>query len=117
MIVPEKREVVQLQRDLWLSESRRRQAQCELDRVQSRGGNKDQATREYENRLREQQEARAQLDLFKNYKPDVNIVYYKNMVVCSPRKAWKALSQKFHGMGGETTEEDCGEETGSYGKW
>jgi len=98
--VPEKREVVQLQRDLWLSEYRRRQAQCELDRVQSRGGNKDQATREYENRLREQQEARAQLDLFKNYKPDVNIVYYDEYGrTLTPKEAWKALSHKFHGKG------------------
>ncbi|OAX39563.1 SART-1-domain-containing protein [Rhizopogon vinicolor AM-OR11-026] len=94
------REVVQLQRDLWLAEYRRRQAQRELERVQSRGGNKDQATREYENRLREQQEARAQLDLFKNYKPDVNIVYYDEYGrSLTPKEAWKALSHKFHGKG------------------
>jgi U4/U6.U5 tri-snRNP-associated protein 1 len=94
------REVVQLQRDLWLAEYRRRQAQRELERVQSRGGNKDQATREYENRVREQQEARAQLDLFKNYKPDVNIVYYDEYGrSLTPKEAWKALSHKFHGKG------------------
>jgi U4/U6.U5 tri-snRNP-associated protein 1 len=94
------REVVQLQRDLWLAEYRHRQAQRDLERVQSRGGNKDQATREYENRLREQQEARAQLDLFKNYKPDVNIVYYDEYGrSLTPKEAWKALSHKFHGKG------------------
>ena len=94
------REQVQLQRDLWLAEYRRRQAQRELERVQSRGGNKDQATREYENRLREQQEARAQLELFKNYKPDVNIVYYDEYGrSLTPKESWKALSHKFHGKG------------------
>ncbi|KAF8477861.1 hypothetical protein JB92DRAFT_1956225 [Gautieria morchelliformis] len=50
------REGVQLQRDLWLAEQRRRITQRELDREKSHGSNKDQATREYENRLREQQE-------------------------------------------------------------
>src|ERR1700754_4307605 len=39
------REQVQLQRDLWLAEQRRRIAQREMERLQSRGGsNKDQAT-------------------------------------------------------------------------
>jgi hypothetical protein len=42
-------EVVQLQRDLWLAEYHRRQAQRDLERVQSCGGNKDQATWEYKN--------------------------------------------------------------------
>jgi hypothetical protein len=42
-------EVVQLQRDLWLAEYRHRQAQRDLERVQSCGGNKDQATWEYKN--------------------------------------------------------------------
>ncbi|KAI5981919.1 SART-1 family-domain-containing protein [Pisolithus albus] len=94
------REKVQRHRDNWLAEHRRRQAQRELERLQSRGGNKDQATREYENRLREQQESRANLEFFKDYKPDVNIVYYDEFGrTLTPKEAWKALSHKFHGKG------------------
>lgn len=94
------REDVQLQRDRFLAEYRHRQIQRETDRLQSRSGNKDQATREYENRLREQQEARAQLELFKDYKPDVEIVYYDEYGrVLTPKESWKALSHKFHGKG------------------
>lgn len=94
------REDVQLHRDRFLAEYRHRQTQRETDRLQSRSGNKDQATREYENRLREQQEARAQLELFKDYKPDVEIVYYDEYGrVLTPKESWKALSHKFHGKG------------------
>lgn len=94
------REKTQLQRDLWLADQRRRVAQREMERLQSRGANKDQAQREYENRLREQQEARDNLEAFKNYKPDVNIVYYDEFGrVLTPKEAWKALSHKFHGKG------------------
>ncbi|KAI0359885.1 SART-1-domain-containing protein [Trametes cingulata] len=94
------RERVQLQRDLWLAEYRWLQAQRELERAKQRGGNKDQATREYENRLREQQEARQLLEAFKNYKPDVNIVYHDEFGrELTPKEAWKALLHKFHGKG------------------
>ncbi|KAF9066625.1 SART-1 family-domain-containing protein [Rhodocollybia butyracea] len=94
------REHTQLQRDLWLADQRRRVAQRELERLQARGGNKDQATREYENRMREQQEARDNLESFKHYKPDVNIVYYdEHGRTLTPKEAWKALSHKFHGKG------------------
>ncbi|KAL6307460.1 SART-1 protein [Sparassis latifolia] len=94
------REKVQLQRDLWLADHRQQVAQRELERARLRGGNKDQATREYENRVREQQEARANLEAFKNYKPDVNIVYYDEFGrELTPKEAWKALSHKFHGKG------------------
>jgi U4/U6.U5 tri-snRNP-associated protein 1 len=94
------REKIQLQRDRWLADQRRRVAQRELDKLNARGGNKDQATREYENRLREQQEARQNLETFKNYKPDVNIVYYDEFGrALTPKEAWKALSHKFHGKG------------------
>ena len=94
------REKVQLQRDLWLANHRRMLAERELDRARARGGNKDQATREYENRLREQQEARQNLDTYKEYKPDVNIVYYDEFGrELTPKEAWKALSHKFHGKG------------------
>ncbi|KAI0303755.1 SART-1 protein [Multifurca ochricompacta] len=94
------RERVQLQRDLWLAEQRRRMGQREIDRLKSRGSNKDQAQREYENRLRDQQEARANLEAFKNYKPDVNIVYHDEFGRSLDwKEAWKALSHKFHGKG------------------
>ena len=92
------RERVQRQRDLWLSEYRTLLAKRELDRLKSRGEKKDQAQREYENRLREQQEAREGLELFKDYKPDVNIVYHDEFGrELTPKEAWKALSHKFHG--------------------
>lgn len=94
------REKIQLQRDMWLADQRRRVAQREVDKLNARGGNKDQATREYENRLREQQEARQNLETFKNYKPDVNIVYYDEFGrALTIKEAWKALSHKFHGKG------------------
>lgn len=94
------RERTQLQRDLWLADQRRRVSQRELEKLQSRGANKDQAQREYENRLREQQEARDNLEAFRNYKPDVNIVYYdEHGRSLTPKEAWKALSHKFHGKG------------------
>ncbi|KAI0749304.1 SART-1 family-domain-containing protein [Daedaleopsis nitida] len=94
------RERVQLQRDLWLADHRRMLAHRELERTKMRGGNKDQATREYENRLREQQEARQNLEGFKNYKPDVNIQYHDEFGrELTPKEAWKALSHKFHGKG------------------
>lgn len=96
----DEREKVQRQHDLWLADYRRMLAQRELDRLQARGGNRDQATREYENRVREQQEARASIDLFKNYKPDVSIAYYDEFGrALAPKEAWKALSHKFHGKG------------------
>ncbi|TFY60449.1 hypothetical protein EVJ58_g5150 [Rhodofomes roseus] len=96
----QERERIQLQRDLWLADYRRKLAERELGRTKGRGGNKDQATREYENRVREQQEARQNLELYKNYKPDVNIVYYDEFGrELTPKEAWKALSHKFHGKG------------------
>ena len=94
------RERTQKQRDLWLAEQRRRVTQRELEKQQSRGGNKDQAQREYENRLREQTEARETMDAFKDYKPDVNVVYHDEFGrTLTQKEAWKALSHKFHGKG------------------
>ena len=96
----EEREKVQLQRDMWLAEQRRRVSERESERHKARGGNKDQTQREYENRQRDQHEARANLELFKDYKPDVNIVYYDEFGrELTPKEAWKALSHKFHGKG------------------
>ncbi|EMD31320.1 hypothetical protein CERSUDRAFT_119882 [Gelatoporia subvermispora B] len=94
------RERIQRQRDVWLADYRRMVAQRELERAKMRGGNKDQATREYENRVREQQEARQNLESYKNYKPDVNITYHDEFGrELTPKEAWKALSHKFHGKG------------------
>lgn len=94
------RENVQMRRDAWLAQQRHRVAERELEKLRSRGGNRDQATREYENRLREQQEARETMDAYKDYKPDVNIVYYDDHGrALSSKEAWKALSHKFHGKG------------------
>ncbi|EKM58305.1 uncharacterized protein PHACADRAFT_140122 [Phanerochaete carnosa HHB-10118-sp] len=96
----QEREHVQKQRDLWLANYRHLLAQRDLERAKTRGGNKDQATREYENRHREQQEARQNLDAFKDYKPDVEIKYYDEFGrELAPKEAWKALSHKFHGKG------------------
>lgn len=94
------RERVQKQRDLWLAQVRRQQVRRDLDKSQARGSNKDQSQREYDNRLREQQDARETMDLFKDYKPDVNIVYPdENGRLMDVKEAWKALSHKFHGKG------------------
>ena len=94
------RERVQRQRDLWFAEYRSRQALRELEKAKARGEKKDQAQREYENRLREQQEAREALDLYKDYKPDVNITYHDEFGrELTPKEAWKMLSHRFHGKG------------------
>lgn len=96
----QEREKVQLQRDVWLADYRRLLAHRDLEKARMRGGNKDQATREYENRMRDSQEAKANLEAYKSYKPDVNIVYYDEFGrVLTPKEAWKALSHKFHGKG------------------
>ncbi|TXT05942.1 hypothetical protein VHUM_03703 [Vanrija humicola] len=94
----EERERQQKQHDLWLADHRRRQAQKEMERIAARGGNKDQAQREYDNRMREQQEARSALDAFKNYKPDIKIAYHDEFGrEMTAKEAWKSLSHKFHG--------------------
>ena len=92
------RERVQKQKDLWLADYRRRQAQRDMERIQARGGNKDQAQRDWEARVREQNEARDALEMYKNYKPDINIVYHDEFGrEMTPKEAWKSLSHKFHG--------------------
>jgi U4/U6.U5 tri-snRNP-associated protein 1 len=94
------RERIQREKDKWLAEHRHRLAQRELDRLRSRGQNKDQATREYDNRTREQHEAREVMENFKNYKPDIDIKYHDEFGrVLTPKEAWKALSHRFHGKG------------------
>jgi U4/U6.U5 tri-snRNP-associated protein 1 len=51
-------------------------AKRELEKIQARGGNKDQAQREWEGKIREQNEARDAMEMYKDYKPDVTIVYH-----------------------------------------
>lgn len=90
------RERLQKEKDLWLADRRRRLAQRELERIQARGGNKDQATLEYEKRMREQREAADAVEAFRSYKPDVNIVYHDEFGrELTPKEAWKALSHRF----------------------
>lgn len=94
------REKTQRDKDQWLAQHRQTLALRELERLRSKGQAKDQATREYENRLREQQEARQSLEFFKDYKPDVEIKYHDEFGrELTPKEAWKALSHKFHGKG------------------
>ena len=96
------RERVQKERDMWLADARRRTAKLHLEKIQMRGGNKDQATREYENRMREQREAADAVERYKNYKPDIQIVYHDEFGrSLTPKEAWKALSHRFqyvHGL-------------------
>ena len=98
------RERIQRERDLWLAEQRTRAALREVERAAARGVNRDQQQREYENRLREQNEVRASIKSFENYKPDVNIVYHDEFGrEMTPKEAWKALSHRFHGKGSGKT--------------
>jgi U4/U6.U5 tri-snRNP-associated protein 1 len=51
----------------------------QLERSRTRGGNgpdMDQAAREYANKMREQQEAKAALAAYKDYNPDVQMNYF-----------------------------------------
>lgn len=72
----------------------------EMDRLRAKSSTKDQAQREYENRQREQHDARDVMDLYKDYKPDVEIKYYDEFGrEMDKKEAWKALSHRFHGKG------------------
>jgi U4/U6.U5 tri-snRNP-associated protein 1 len=96
----EERERLQRQKDSWLASHRRLLAERELARLRSRGQNKDQTAREYENRMREQQEARETMESYKDYKPDVELKYYdESGRELDTKEAWKALSHRFHGKG------------------
>jgi U4/U6.U5 tri-snRNP-associated protein 1 len=93
------REKTQKEKDRWLAKHRALQARLEQDKLNSRM-NRDGPAREYDNRRREQEEQRRLADSFKDYKPDVNIVYYDdNGRALSTKEAWKALSHVFHGKG------------------
>ncbi|KAF8264802.1 SART-1 family-domain-containing protein [Lactarius quietus] len=72
-------------------------AQQEINHLKSHSSNKDQAQQEYENHIQEQQEAWGNLEAFKNYKPNTNIVYHNEFGhALDQKEAWKALSHKFH---------------------
>lgn len=72
------RERRQKDQDRWMALQRAKAAAREAERVaaKAQGSAKDQATREADNRARELAEARGALDNFRDYKPDINIVYH-----------------------------------------
>lgn len=74
--VDAEKEKTQREYDLWKADFRRREAQKEIDRLKARGQNMDQAQREYENRAREQREIRDAHELYKSYKPNIDIKYH-----------------------------------------
>jgi U4/U6.U5 tri-snRNP-associated protein 1 len=103
-LTPEEREKERLYKDkmAWLIEQRRRDALRELEKEKTKkmGDAKDQATREYENRMREAAAAKEAMEAYRHYKPDVEIKYNDEFGRELTRKeAWKALSHKFHGKG------------------
>ncbi|KAF8751852.1 SART-1 family [Rhizoctonia solani] len=93
----EERERTQKHKDAWLASHRRLLAERELARLRSRGMSKDQAAREYENRVRDQQEARETMESYKDYKPDIELKYYDD----TGREQWACQD-------GEANEKDCG---------
>jgi U4/U6.U5 tri-snRNP-associated protein 1 len=94
------REKTQRDRDRWLADHRAKELALEQERMRARGPGRDQNTREYDNRKREQLETRIMTESFKDYKPDVNIVYHDEFGrELTPKEAWKALSHRFHGKG------------------
>lgn len=95
-----RKERLQKQHDLWLADHKRRLAREEMEKLAARGtaAQKDQAQREYENRQREMAEARAALEEFKHYRPEVELKYHDEFGrEMTPKEAWKSLSHRFHG--------------------
>ena len=95
-----RRDKAQREYDRWLAERRHEEHIRELERQLSKaqGSSKDQATREYENKQRELEEARRAQERFRNYKPDVEIKYHDEFGrELEAREAWKQLSHVFHG--------------------
>jgi len=70
------REATQRANDLWKADFRRRAAMREVEKLRARGQPMDDAQREYEKRRREQQEIRDAAELYKSYKPSVEIKYH-----------------------------------------
>jgi U4/U6.U5 tri-snRNP-associated protein 1 len=101
-VTPEQkeRERKQKENDAWLANRRLqdRLREAELAASKAQGSSKDQATREYENKMREMEDARVALEKFKNYSPDIDIKYNdefgRNL---NHHEAWKRLSHIFHG--------------------
>lgn len=94
------KERLQKQHDLWLADHKRRLAREEMEKLASRGTahQKDQAQREYENRQREMAEAKAALEEFRHYRPEVELKYHDEFGrEMTPKEAWKSLSHRFHG--------------------
>jgi U4/U6.U5 tri-snRNP-associated protein 1 len=70
------KEAIQRANDLWKADFRRRAAMREVEKLRARGQPMDDAQREYEKRRREQQEIRDAAELYKSYKPSVEIKYH-----------------------------------------
>ncbi|KAI9621124.1 hypothetical protein H4Q26_013322 [Puccinia striiformis f. sp. tritici PST-130] len=103
-LTPEEREKERLYKDkmAWLVEQRKTEKLRELEKEKTKkmGDAKDQATREYENRMREAAAAKDAMEAYRHYKPDVEIKYNDEFGrELSRKEAWKALSHKFHGKG------------------
>ena len=73
---------------MWLAEERRRLAQRQVEKLQGRRQDKDQATRKYENHMGEQQEARNSLDAFKNYKLFIDLMEHQRNRSIVPCSGW-----------------------------
>lgn len=101
-LTPEEQELerVRKERDAWIALQKARDRAREEEKRLSKlaGSAKDQAQREYENKLRAQREAQDALKAFENYKPVIDIKYTdefgRNQ---TPKEAWKHLSHQFHG--------------------
>mgnify|MGYP001574731400 CR=1 FL=1 len=121
------RDKQQKEKEKWLAEQRRRDRERDEERRRAKeaGSSKDQQTREYENRMREREEAQATHEAFANYKPVVNLTYHDEFGrdqtpkevspfrfvallrmddadVWCVLQAWKQLSHNFHGHGSGT---------------
>ena len=70
------RERIQKEKDLWMADFRRREVLKNIEKLRARGQPLDDAQREYEKRRREQQEVRDAAELYKSYKPHVEIKYH-----------------------------------------
>jgi U4/U6.U5 tri-snRNP-associated protein 1 len=80
---------------LWQAERRRQEREREKERAAQRaaGAAKSQEERERDNRRREQEAGQRDMELFKDYKPDVDIKYHdefgRNL---TPKEAWKCVA-------------------------
>lgn len=95
-----RREAEQRSYDAWKAKRQAEEALREHERQMSKlqGSAKDQATREYENKMRELKEARRAEERFRDYKPDIDIKYHdEHGRVLNQHESWKHLSHVFHG--------------------